>query len=97
MQHHRSRRKETMTVIAGAASRLHLDRIQRFIGFTKPIQMMGIGDIGRHAPRSRRAIDLAALADNLIIHCIFIAGIKGKFNGPPVQRQLRKVMSRLPA
>ena len=92
MQHHRSRRKKTMTVVASAAPRLHLGRIQQFIGFAKPIQMVGIGDIGRYAPSSRRAIDLATLADDLIIHYIFIAGIKGKFNGPPVQRQLPAVI-----
>ena len=52
-----------MTVIAGAASRLHLGRIQQFIVLAKPVQMLGIGDIGRYASRRRRTIDLAALAD----------------------------------
>ena len=95
VQHHRPRRIQPMSVIAGSAALAHRRLIQQFIGLAKLVQMPGIGDIRRHTAGCRRAIDLAALGDDLVIQSIFITGIKGKFDGAPVQRQLRAVIAQI--
>ena len=94
LQHYRARRIQPRAVMPAARQVAHLARIQHFARLAQRLQMPRIAFVMGHGRSTRRAIHLARRVQVIGRNTISPRGVRGKFLGPPVQRNQRPFVPR---